>query len=480
MRIARLGLILISIHLLFGCADNDRVELQNEVNEFIWQAMNQFYFWQSSVPELDDNIARSSNSLNQFVNGYSSPESLFEDMLFEEDRFSWMVSDYEVLDAAFQGISTSFGYEYGLVNPTGTNQVFGFVKYVVPNAPADKAGVQRGHLFTEVDGTPLTLSNYESLLFEPSTYALTLGEVVNGEVLSRDSVVSMTKAFVTENPIHLSRVLDVSGIKVGYLVYNQFVNNEAYNRELNAVFGSFKTEGVSELVLDLRYNPGGSIFTSQILASLIYGAATPSTVFGSIVYNEKLNEIFADLDLNYYFLDQLESGEALNRLDISRLFVLTSGNTASASELIIAGLENYLPVTLIGTTTVGKNVGSVTLYDSPETAYLEKGSDLSPNHKYALQPIISQLANSAGFSDYIDGFRPDIEISEVDLIGNIRPLGSMDEQLLAEALTIISSAARSNRPKPLLSTRNVTDSHVLKKHIETTQLDAKKLGFEMF
>lgn len=476
-KVSKFFAVALLLSVLNSCSDDD-VALQDEVNDFVWLAMNQFYFWQSGVPELDDNIASSRNSLNQFLNQYTSPESLFSDLLHPEDRnrqsnqpFSWIVDDYEELEASFQGVSTSFGYEFRLVNPTGTDWVYGFVKYVVPGSPAALAGIERGDLFTEVDGSMLTLDNYSSLLFGQTSYSLTFGELVGDDVVSTDETVSISAVQLTENPIHLSKTIDLGGVRVGYLAYNQFVNSQSAHQELNAVFGDFLSEGISELVLDLRYNLGGSISTTQLLASMIYGNAGESTVFGSLVYNEKLTEIFSDSDLNFYFQTRLESGEALNRLNINRLFVLTSGSTASASELIIAGLTPYMDVTLIGTTTVGKNVGSVTLYDSPEEAYLDRGADLNRNHRYAIQPIISQLANSEGFTDYIDGFDPNIEIDELDLIGEIAPLGDVDEHLLAEALSIIGGASRRSIPEQKFWLRAIDDSHRLKKHIQTIKLD---------
>lgn len=470
--------LMMSSVLLTNCGKDD-VSLNSEVNDFVWLAMNQFYYWQSDVPELADGVTR--NSLNSFLNGYASPEALFKDLLFEQDRFSWIVDDYEELEASFQGVTTSFGYEFRLINPTGTDDIYGYVKYVVPPSvqspvvPAYDAGLKRGDLFTEVDGMPLNLSNYVSLLFEQSSYTLTLGEVVDGNVTSTDQTISMTSIELTENPIHHSTVIDQSGIKVGYLAYNQFINNDNYHLQLNNVFGEFIAQGVTELVLDLRYNPGGSLTTSRILASMMVGSATSSTVFGSIVYNEKLVDFNTDLT----FYDEIPGvSEPINSLNLNRVFILTSNNTASASELIIAGMLPFMDVTIIGTSTVGKNVGSVTLYDSPNYLRTPENSSVNhtnPNHRYAIQPIISQLANSDGFTDYIDGFEADIEINEVDLIGQIQPLGDPEEHFLAEALSIISGAARTERVSPRYDLRSVYDSHERKKHLETIKIDQKEI-----
>ncbi len=480
--------LFVGLFLLSGCANDDSVISdsnkseseadESKVNEFVWLAMNQFYFWQSRVPELSDDIARSQITLDEFISGFNSPESLFDNLLYSEDRFSWIEKDYEVLESSFQGINTSFGYEFRLVNPEGTRQVFGYVKYVVPNSPASEAKIKRGDLFTAIDGVELTLDNYLSLVFNQSSYVLTMGEVgAEGVVKSTEKTHALLAIEVKENPIHYSSVIDLGSTKVGYLVYNQFVNNDQYHLELNNVFKKFLSDGVSELVLDLRYNPGGSVFTSQLLGSLIYGQGTTTTVFGSIVYNEKLTKIFSNSDLNFYFMNKLSSsqqGAELNRLNLNRLFVLTSRNTASASELIIAALSSYMDITIIGTTTVGKNVGSVTLYDSPSEAYLNKGNDLNPNHKYALQPIISQLANADGFSDYTKGFTPDIRVDELDFVGRMKSLGDPEEALLDEALMIISGAARkSEKSNTVLKANLIDDSDRLKKHIQTIKLELK-------
>lgn len=427
---------------LSSCSDDDQAVVYNDVNEFVWFAMNEYYYWQADVAELNDEVRSTENNLNSFLATYTSPEELFDDLLYPEDRFSWIVDDYEELENSFQGISKSFGYEFRLIGIEDSDQIFGFVKYIVPNSPADNASLLRGDIFTEVDGIQLTRNNYPELLFEKDSYTLTLAEIVDDQLQNTNEKISMEAVQLTENPILLSKVMDEAGIKVGYLVYNQFINSDEYHRELNNVFGDFISQGVEELVLDLRYNPGGSINTTAILASLIYGAATKEDVFGSIIYNEKLSVLNSDIT----FFESISNVEGqMHRLDIDRIFILTSNNTASASELIIAGLLPFMDVFLIGTQTVGKNVGSTTLYDSPENAYLNKGDDLNPNHRYALQPIISQLANSDGFTDYINGFAPDVEIDELDLLGDLKPLGDPEEDLLATALGMISGVARATK-----------------------------------
>ncbi|SNS79584.1 C-terminal processing protease CtpA/Prc, contains a PDZ domain [Ekhidna lutea] len=459
-----------------GCTKDDgiNVTLQNEINEFVWFAMNDYYFWVDEVEDLSLEKYPTYNALYTFLNGYSSSESLFYDLTVEKDRFSWFVEDYEELEASFQGITKSFGFEYRLIGTDDSNNVFGFIKYVVPTGPADQKGLVRGDIFTAVNGTSLTRDNFHALLSRDQ-YALTLGEIKDGKVSDTQETVELVSIELTENPIHMAKTLDVDGVKVGYLVYNQFVNNRSYHQEMNQVFGEFQSNGISDLVLDLRYNPGGAVLTSQLLASLIYSKGRTSDVFAAIEYNQEITDILVagGSDLNYYFIDKLDDVGSFNRLDLNRLFILTSGNTASASELIISGLDPYMDVTLIGTKTVGKNLGSVTIYDSPNYQKTPtSGSTVNhtnPNHKNALQPIISRITNIQNI-DYTDGFSPNIEVDEVNYLEDLKPLGDPSEPLLAEALAIITGVARTERV-PDTGMKVLFDSESLQKHTNTILLD---------
>lgn len=440
---------------IVSCPSNSNttnVILDREQDLFIWQSMNLYYYWQQDVPNLLDERFDNYDELNTFLNGYASSDELFyEGLVYNQDRFSWIVDDYEELEASFQGESTSFGFEFGLIPFSDSDDIFGYVKYVLPNSPAEQAGIKRGDLFREIDDTQLTRTNYQDLLFGSQSITITLATIQDNIISSTDTKYSITAINIAENPIFQSAIFDdLGGPVVGYLVYNQFINNNGYHSELNDVFANFKSQGITDLVLDLRYNGGGSLLTSRILSSLIYGQATSDDLLGSLVYNEKLSEFGFDIS----FLESIPvfdsegdqtGSEAMNRLGLNRIFILTTRSTASASEFVIAGLDPYVTVTQIGTKTTGKNVASITLYDSPSTGYGEKGNDLNSSHKYAIQPIVSQLANSVGFTDYIDGIEPDIEIDELDYLGDFKPLGDPSEPLLAEALNTITGVARVSR-----------------------------------
>ncbi|WP_420578075.1 S41 family peptidase [Ekhidna sp.] len=481
-RVLSITVVFMILALAVGCKNDDgiNVELQNEVNDFIWFAMYEYYYWVDDVDDLSIEKYPTYDALHTFLNGYNNPINLFDDLLYspgEVDRFSWIVDDYEELEASFQGISKSFGFEFGLIAISGGNDIFGYVKYVVPASPADNAGIIRGDLFTKVDGVQLTRDNYQALLFGSESYSLTLATIQDNTISDTDQEVSMNAVELSENPILVSEVFkDLGGPKVGYLMYNQFISNNAYHEELNNVFGTFVSEGITDIVLDLRYNGGGSLLTSRILSSMIYGNSTSNDLLGSIVYNERLTNALTanNIDLDITFLDKIpDTNSTINQLNLDRVFILISGSTASASEFVIAGLDPYMDITLIGMQTVGKNVASATLYDSED---YQKSNTLNPNHKYAIQPIISQLANSEGFTDYIDGFVPNISVNELDYLEEgLKPLGDPSEVLLATALDIITAGPARVERIPDSGLRTVFDSQDKDEIQNTILIDYKEL-----
>ncbi|MFV0565067.1 MAG: S41 family peptidase [Flavobacteriaceae bacterium] len=449
MNYAKPFLLLSFISILFvSCFkdDDDNTDISaSEVNNFVWKGMNSWYYWQDYVTALDDTKDDNANTFNAYLNQYSKPENLFNDLLYNyetTDRFSWFIEDYVVQQQAFQGISKSFGIDFQGVQVRAEGDVIIYIKYVVENSPADEAGIQRGDVISAVNGTSLNTSNFGEIVYDlyEDTVTLTFAEENDG-YLNTIGDKTITAAVIAENPVYLKKVFEVNGKKVGYLVYTGFILS--YNDELNEAFAYFKNENIDQLILDLRLNGGGSVLTSAYLASMIYGAASTEDGFGFLIYNEKHEDEnggypFFDTLSVFNSNDKVTGTQTINRLNtLSQLYVLTSGGTASASEMIINGLRPYMDVKLIGTTTYGKNVGSITLYDSPESDY-EEMETANPNHLYAMQPIVFKIFNKNGESDYTQGFTPDIEVKEYEYWNNILPFGDENEVVLKAALDDIS------------------------------------------
>jgi len=431
--------LLIASALFVGCfEDNDDnivAASSSEINDFIYRGLNFFYLFKADTPELADNFFTSNDDYANFLNSYDTPESFFAYLKSNQDRFSILVDDYIELENSLSGISKNNGMEFGLVlYPDGSNNVFGYIRYVLPNTDAAAEGLERGMIFNTVNGTQITAFDdgngnliIDNSIFSADTYTIGLATFDGTNVTPTGENVELTKAEYTENPIFVNRVIERNGIKIGYLMYNAFTSE--FNNELNQVFGNFVAEGVTELVVDLRYNGGGSVLSSTYLASMITGQFT-----GQTYYTEQWNaERQGDYAEDGVFVDQISGGGGINSLNLNKVYILTTSRTASASELVINGLNPYIDVVQIGDNTTGKYQASFLLYDAPAPNFSR--AQVNPNHTYALLPLVFQTANANGFTNFENGLVPDIPLDED--FANLGVLGNESEPLLAAALADI-------------------------------------------
>ncbi len=424
-----------------SCQDEDDVAapMNIEIQNFIWKGLNLYYLWQADVPNLSDNKFKNQTELNTFLNGYPKPENLFNALRVNEniDKFSWIVDDYLELEGQLQGTTNNNGVEFGLsYKSSGSSEIIGWVRYIIPNSDASTKNIKRGDVFYGVNGTQLTKNNYETLLFGSNNdYTLNMADINGGAFTPNGKSVALTKTVLDENPILLNKVIVSGSRKIGYLMYNGFYAN--YDTDLNTAFGTLKSQGITDFVLDLRYNGGGSVQTATRLASMITGAFT-GQIFAKQQWNSKIESYFAANDpesLKNLFVDKIET-TPINSLNMTKVYILTSQSTASASELIINGLKPYITVVQIGDITTGKNVGSVTLYDSPTFGKENR----NPNHRYAMQPIVLKIVNSVGYGDYQSGLVPTFQLKET--LSTLDVLGNTTEPLLSLAIAKITGTGK--------------------------------------
>ncbi|WP_271855819.1 S41 family peptidase [Patiriisocius marinus] len=422
--------------------DNVQQASNIEIQDFIYRGLNFFYLYKSDTPELANDAFADADSKNAFLSSFDTPESLFDFLKSPQDRFSVLVDDYISLENALSGVTLNNGMEYGLVfYPDESGNVFGYVRYVLPNTSASAANLERGMIFNSVDGQQLTETNFRDLL-APDSYSIGLA-TFDGENVEpiTDSTIVLTKTEYTENPIHLERTFTVDGEKVGYLMYNAFTRD--FDPQLNAAFGNFKAEAIDHLVLDLRYNSGGSVETATDLSAMITGQFN-NQVFYTEQWNDDRQEEYSSPGL---FNTQISNGDAINSLNLTTVYVLTSSRTASASELVINGLSPYINVVQVGDTTTGKFQASFLLYDAPAPNFSR--SEANQSHTYAMLPLVFKTANSIGNTDYIDGLFPDIDLNED--YANLGVLGDANEPLLAAALDDIFTTRSPNYNFQVLS-----------------------------
>jgi C-terminal processing protease CtpA/Prc len=239
---------------------------------------------------------------------------------------------------------------------------------------------------------------------------------------------NLTTVVLQEDPNFYSEVIDVDGThKAGYLVYTFFASGIGegieYNNEMDQIIANFKAQGITDLIVDLRYNSGGYVDAAINLASLIGKNIDESKVFFRREYNSTVTDYFniTETDEIVRFIAKAQNiGSSLS----GNLYILTGTETASASELVINGLRPFMPVKLIGEVTYGKNVGSIPIYEEDD-----------PANRWLILPIVMKSFNSNGQSDYSNGFIPDLEVEEgIYLL----PIGSRDEPLLSAALAQIA------------------------------------------
>lgn len=411
----------------------------NVIKNFIYRGMNAFYLYKPDVPVLADGTFASIEELEEFHEPFLTPEDFFESLVFDRtstDKFSVIVDDYIELEQLFAGTTLNNGMEFGLVGETGSStNVYGYVRYVLPNSDAASQGVMRGMIFNQVENIPLTRDNFRTLLSLDS-YTIGLANLNAGVATYNGTDITLTKSSITENPVFITNVIDQGTQRVGYLMYNSFTAN--FDEELNNAFGDLQAQGITHLVLDLRYNGGGSVTSSIILGSLISGQST-SDVFSTELWNPELQAFFEANNpdrLTNFFRSTTTNGTALNTLGLSKVHVITTNSSASASELVMVALEPYIDVVHVGDDTAGKFQASTTLYDSENFGR----TGANPAHRYALQPLIFKSVNSVGFTDFVDGLQPDIMLRED--FENLGVLGDPSEPLLAACLADIQANGR--------------------------------------
>lgn len=422
------GLLLLALLSTMSCSDkNDSDETTatpKNVNEWIAATMRKWYYWYDEIPS------------DKTLNYNNTPELFYQSLLSPQDGKnsdgkSYHYSTIKPLKAMARGgvaSDLSIGIGIQLWRLSRDPIIYSAnVMYVLPGSPAERAGLVRGNWIHTIDEAPLTLNNVSKLY---GTTPITLGWGATNTSSPADKLELLTPERLNDTPVLYHTIIEepeTNFKKVGYLVYLHFSpnpegeNSKVWDKELEQAIGNMKRAGVDEMILDLRYNGGGLVTSAQCLASLLAPQNSLGKRFCRVRYNDVVKQQY-DYNLNHND----------NTLSLSQLFVLTSNQTASASEAVINGLRPFYPVTLIGEVTEGKNVGSVT--------FTEK------KFGWEIHPIVCKIYNANEESDYANGFIPNYEIS-----GNKRaltrptPLGDYDNDL---ALKVALQYVRGESPVP--------------------------------
>lgn len=431
----KLLLALTCLSLFTACNKDDSQdeELPLRMNQFIQNCLSTFYFWNDQMPNL------SPESVND-------PNKYFKQLLFKDDKWSLITDDVDGLMAELAGTNETYGYELAGGQFKDSKQCFAIVLYTYPGSPARKF-LDRGDAITQINWKNITEDDFPEF-DKLGTITLGIAKVQGNTIGPVERIVTLESKVMDSDPVLVSQFFEKGAHKIGYLMYTSFTSN--FNSSLEKTFNEFKAKGITDLILDLRYNHGGDDQAAAFLCSAI--APKDKAVKGALLSKERWNtacqQVFEndpqyDELLNRYFID-------VNcNLDLpsKKVYILTSHETASASEYTIASLKAFMDVTLVGTRTYGKYF---TMYSfAPQ--YEENGKIVQDKElaNWLIFPVCSRFTNINGYPDFSNGLEPDVYVED-DPFNGIG-LGWQNEPLLAKAIALISG----ENPMPIKAQNDI-------------------------
>lgn len=420
--------------------DNSRLPANYYPNLFAFNIMNAYYLWAD-----EDEVKAGLSNWSYAEDPVAKVSSLrYKDASGNEvDKWTELMEDYSSFQSALTGNGKTFGLEFVLLKNVN-DEVVMVVTFTYANSPAEKAGIKRGDIITTFNGGTINTSNYATFLNEAFYYnpgTLELG-------LKDGRTVTLSAVQMYSNPVHIVKTLDVNGKKIGYLHFTSFTPDAC--SALEGAFRKFKAEGIEELVLDLRYNTGGSGNTATALASMI--APVEALESGSVFIKEIYNSILeASMGAETKFaksldVDTSEGKKTVNALDVNpgikRLWAITTGHSASASEMILCGLAPYMDVTLVGSTTYGKFCGgylipAVEWFDavSKEAKDVDIAAAKKATAKWGIYVIVSKYADRDGVTRSMP-FGMSADYNATDNPTDGYELGDPSESMLSAVLAL--------------------------------------------
>ncbi len=396
--------------------ENESTEISDEIiaiNQWIYENLPIYYLWNDQIPEID-------------YTQENDPEVYFEKLLYvEEDKWSWITSDYAALEDEFNGEPVTMGYDPSFYLYGDGRDVFIVVNFVYPDSPSEEAGLERGDIILSINNMELDTANYYEL-YSGTAYTVELGESLGGAMGYTGESLNLEASVISNDPAIYHDIFTIDEDKIGYLVYVEFVSgsSDQFLSTLDGIFDEFNTVGITDLIVDLRYNPGGEIDAASYLASEIApaGIVANQEVLVNMEYNDYWQEYFEYYGTRYADYLSYKFENVATNANLQRVYFLTTEGTASASELLITGLQPYMDVVLIGEPTYGKYTGAWVIPDD--------------NDEWAMVPIVLKYSNINGYTDFVDGVEPDYII--VDSPISAVPFGDISDPAVAQALSLIT------------------------------------------
>lgn len=424
--------------LLASCGEDRSGEYYALISTKTWmyETMQQNYLFYNDIPAESE------------LDFFRKPSEFLKSAASSRDQKNGVLFSH--IDSVFNETRTrtsqypSYGIEGALVrNAAGDNVVH--VLYTYPNSPASEAGLKRGDWIIEADSQKINSSNYEQYIERPmQAYNYKIARK-NTEEKNDTIMVKMPAPRVIEEPsVLMTKSIQAGNQHAYYILYNSF---EAENEnELREAFANIPSN-TTDIILDLRYNPGGSVSTAILLGTYLAPSNAMNQKCVDLIPNDKINKV-----QTYNFDPQLLAGG--NRFDYRNLYILTTSNTASASELVINCLRPYMTGKLfqVGEATFGKNVAQ-SLFKDP----------LAPKLEFWL--TTAYISNSKGeYEYYEEGLKPDFLLEE-NLAGELGEFGTPQDSLLRPVLYHIENGSfpQTTAPKTRVASTSILYNSITKR-----------------
>lgn len=456
----KLGLCIGIVLIMVSCNDDDHTPVATGTRleltlDSVFLYARQTYLWYDALPDYNTFAPRQ-------YSGRSTDKASAEAALFAVTQYAVNPAtgkSYEYLSATAGYPKYSFiqnkvnsSATLGTVTPEGTGRDFGFavtatgtgklyIRYVTTGSPAAAAGLVRGDLVLQMNGVEAATLLQNELLITQAFNESSMTLSIQKEDSTIADITLEQKQYIA-NPVLKSTVLHTVNGNTGYLALSLFTRMSNAQSKLDEVFAGFAAAGITNLVVDLRYNGGGYVETAEYLANLI----APATLNNAMMYAERYNDLlqrgkasilsrqplydsngnripykgryatYADVDFseeaNTYSFSKKGSLQTVNHV-----YFITTNATASASEMLIAVLQPYMDVTVIGSTSYGKPVGFFGISIDQYTVYMSN----------------FQIINAAGESNYFQGLTPDVAAPD-DVTHDF---GDPEEACLAQVITAV-------------------------------------------
>lgn len=416
--------------LVSSCGEDRSGEYYALITTQTWmyETMQQEYLYYQDIPE------------KKSLNFFNKPSDFLNSMVSSKDKKSG--STFSHIDSVFvttRSTSTTptFGFEGTMVR--AENGSYGIrVLYTQENSPAEEVGLKRGDLIIAANNKKINSSDLFYITSPKEAYLFTMGKL-NERGFDTLQTVQMPSPRIVENKnIYKSDIMEIAGKRVAYIMYNEFGNNDTENLKL--LFKDIAGQSVDDIILDLRYNPGGYVNIAQLVSTNLAPQEAMGNVFLKMTHNDKINQT----DILNFEQSLLANGSPVN---YKNLYVITSSNTASASEIVINCLRPYMAGRLIqvGTATFGKNVAQQLYTDEEKAPMLE------------FWMTNSLLSNAEDFSDYYtSGLKPDYEKAE-NFKGELGELGTAQDSLMIPIIKHIETGSFPTTETPDAASRSLDE-----------------------